>query len=217
MQVCSNPEKVALRASHLTEDVIIASQVPKRKECDLDALVPVNAVNFYNLDVRQALAATPEVPTPSRHQAIPVGPAPRPAPPKILPIPQVNPYAAAVAASLPARRPFGLSSNNNRAAQPAERKQPSYIIVEDPPVKSGKKIKTVEASPYAASPSLAGKGNIPALSAQLTISAHSKWNFQKAFHSQTIQNAICDSSAIGCSISDITAHETSLDAKLCVY
>lgn len=153
--MCANPEKVALRASHLTEDVVVASQVPKRKECDLDALAPVNSVNFYNLDVRQALA-TPGRAMPSRNQAMPAGPAPRPAPPKILPIVQVNPYAAAVAASIPARRPFGLSSSTNRVAQPVERKEPSYIIVEDPPVKPGKKIKTVEASPYAASPSLAG-------------------------------------------------------------
>ena len=146
---------MALRASHLTEDVVVASQVPKRKECDLDALAPVNSVNFYNLDVRQVLAPTPEVT--SRKQVTAAEPAPRPPPPNILPIPQVNPYAAAVAASIPARRPFGLSSNTNRAAPPAERKQPSYTIVEDRPVKATKKIKTVEASPYAASPSIAGR------------------------------------------------------------
>lgn len=156
-QVCAHPEKVALRASHLTEDVIIASQVPKRKECDLDSLAPVNSVNFYNLDVRQALAVPPIPATEARTlQPEPPVPAPRPAA-KIQPIPQVNPYAAAVSAPMSsARRPFGLSANSNRAPQPSEPKQRTYVIVEDRPVKPGKKVKTVEASPYAASPSLAG-------------------------------------------------------------
>jgi hypothetical protein len=210
--VCSNPEKVALRASHLTEDVVVASQVPKRKECDLDALAPVNSVNFYNLDVRQALAM-PELPTTSKNQVIQAGPAPRPAPPKILPIVQVNPYAAAVAASIPARRPFGLSSNTNWAVQPVEPKQPaSYIIVEDPPVKSGKKIKTVEASPYTASPSLAGRlhrfGSI-----RPADTYRSKWNLQKAFDSETLQDPVRHRPE---STADIAPHEDSLDTKLYV-
>jgi hypothetical protein len=156
--VCAHPEKVAVRASHLTEDVVIASQVPKRKECDLESLAPVNTVNFYNLDVRQALALPPVASAESRvpQQELPM-PAPRPVA-QIQPIPPVNPYAAAVSAPMSsARRPFGLSANSNRTSQPLERKQPSYIIVEDPPVKPGKKVKTVEASPYAASPSLAGE------------------------------------------------------------
>lgn len=159
VQVCAYPEKVALRASHLTEDVVVASQVPKRKECDLDSLVPVNAVNFYNLDVRQALAMPALPSTQARARLDPPVPATRPAA-KQPPIPAVNPYAAAVSAPMSsARRPFGLSANSNRtsqSAQPVERKQPVYTIVEDPPVKPTKKIKTVEASPYAASPSLAG-------------------------------------------------------------
>lgn len=161
-QVCAHPEKVALRASHLTEDVIIASQVPKRKECDLESLAPVNSVNFYNLDVRQALALPPAAPAESRvpQRELPV-PAPRPAA-KIRTIPAVNPYAAAVSAPMSsARRPFGLSANSNRTLPAVERKQPTYIIVEDPPIKPGKKVKTAEASPYAASPSLAGEYRVP--------------------------------------------------------
>ncbi|GHJ89818.1 hypothetical protein NliqN6_6220 [Naganishia liquefaciens] len=156
--VCANPEKVALRASNLTEDVVVASQVPKRKECDLDSLAPVNTVNFYNLDIRQALAPTREETITSTKQTVAAGPTPQPAPPKILPIPQVNPYAAAVAASIPARRPFGLSSNTNRPVPPPARKQPTYTIVENPLPKAAKKMKTVETSPYAASPSLAANG-----------------------------------------------------------
>ncbi|KAJ9118325.1 hypothetical protein QFC22_004237 [Naganishia vaughanmartiniae] len=158
--ICAHPEKVALRATHLTEDVIVASQVPKRKECNLDSFAPVNSVNFYNLDVRQALAAEssprPPAPPPVLHRIGLAIPPPPKLPPRIQPIPQVNPYAAAVSASMSmARRPFGLSTNPNRSAPTPER-QPNTVIVEDLPSKPAKKMKTVKASPYAASPSLAG-------------------------------------------------------------
>ncbi|KAI5450400.1 hypothetical protein NCC49_003182, partial [Naganishia albida] len=158
--VCAHPEKVALRASHLTEDVVVASQVPKRKECDLDSLAPVNAVNVYNVDVRQALAmpAVPSSQSPAPQRVPPV-PVPKVAA-KQQPLPPVNPYAAAVSAPMSsARRPFGLSANSNHTSHPVERKQPTYTIVENPPVKATKKVKTVEASPYAASPSLAASGS----------------------------------------------------------
>ncbi|KAJ9099945.1 hypothetical protein QFC21_003951 [Naganishia friedmannii] len=163
LQICAHPEKVALRATHLTEDVVVASQVPKRKECNLDSFAPVNSVNFYNLDVRQALAAESSprpsaLPTLHRTGAAVPTPPPPPSkfPPRIQPIPQVNPYAAAVSASMSmARRPFGLSTNPNRSVPMPER-QPNTVIVEDLPSKPTKKMKTVEASPYVASPSLAG-------------------------------------------------------------
>lgn len=160
LQICAHPEKVALRATHLTQDVVVASQVPKRKECNLDSFAPVNSVNFYNLDVRQALAAEsshrPSAPTILQRTGVAIPPPPK-VPPRIQPIPQVNPYAAAVSASMStARRPFGLSTNPNRSVPTPER-QPNTVIVEDLPSKPTKKMKTVEASPYAASPSLAGK------------------------------------------------------------
>ncbi|KAJ9126428.1 hypothetical protein QFC24_002171 [Naganishia onofrii] len=160
--ICAHPEKVALRATHLTEDVVVASQVPKRKECNLDSFAPVNSVNFYNLDVRQALAAEsshrPSAPTILQRTGVAIPPPPK-VPPRIQPIPQVNPYAAAVSASMStARRPFGLSTNPNRSVPTPER-QPNTVIVEDLPSKPTKKMKTVEASPYAASPSVAANRN----------------------------------------------------------
>lgn len=194
----------------------MASQVPKRKECDLDSLAPVNAVNFYNVDVRQALAM-PAVPSSQSRapQRVPPVPVPEVAA-KQQPLPPVNPYAAAVSAPMSsARRPFGLSANSNHTSHPVERKQPTYTIVENPPVKAAKKVKTVEASPYAASPSLAGvyRGH---MSGFILTPCHSKWLFQKALYHESIQDTFRDVSACAGSANRCETCAESSDSKLYV-